>query len=210
LKFWLVDPSVVLQKLLIETGKFKPSCLEPPESFYRTIDEPQNRTIKKRDCITRGFRLHRRAWEGSGRAEYPTIAPSTIVKNSFCRQSQDPVIHFEQRTWIKSLEARNDEPLFWESGFLIDKGGGLFELVSAQKSGRVEILRGNAQRTDEGTFKLHLVSVAILNDDRMIRSGRRLHFQGKILDYELEMSTTKNITYQKHLAARLTHKDGAH
>ena len=120
------------------------------------------------------------------------------------------MIHFEQRTWIKSLEARNDEPLFWESGFLIDKGSSLFELVSAQKSGRVEILRGNAQKTEDGALKLHLVSVAILNDDRMIRSGRLLHFQRETLDYELEMSTTKNVTYQKHLAARLTHKNGDH
>ncbi|MCG3119826.1 MAG: hypothetical protein ALAOOOJD_02359 [bacterium] len=150
-------------------------------------------------------------WKGSGRAEYPTIASLDYREELiFTVNPKDPVIHYEQRTWVKSLDERNDEPLFWESGFLIDKGNGLFELVSAQKSGRIEILRGNAERTNEGTLKLHLVSVAILNDDRMIRSGRLLHFQREILDYELEMSTTQNGTYQKHLAARLAHKDGAH
>jgi hypothetical protein len=33
LKFWMVDPGVVLQKLVIETGEVRPGYLGPPENF---------------------------------------------------------------------------------------------------------------------------------------------------------------------------------
>jgi hypothetical protein len=35
LKFWMVDPGVVLQKIVIEAHDVAPSYLAPPESFHR-------------------------------------------------------------------------------------------------------------------------------------------------------------------------------
>jgi hypothetical protein len=36
LKFWIVDPGVVLEKVIVDCGGLKPSYLGPPESFHRT------------------------------------------------------------------------------------------------------------------------------------------------------------------------------
>lgn len=142
-------------------------------------------------------------WEGTGLAEYPTIAPADYDEGLlFTRNDKDPVIHYEQRTWRKSSDKNDGDPVFWESGFIIDKGGGTFELVSAQKSGRVEILRGKAA-TDGGGIEVDFRSVSISNDARMIKSGRKFRFHENVIDYELHMSTTSNPHYDRHLRARL-------
>ncbi|NJM26985.1 MAG: hypothetical protein HC859_17455 [Bacteroidia bacterium] len=34
LRFWRIDPGVVLQKIVIDAGGLKPSYLGPPESYF--------------------------------------------------------------------------------------------------------------------------------------------------------------------------------
>ena len=146
-------------------------------------------------------------WEGTGHAEYPTITSLDYSeKLIFTINNKDEIIHYEQRTWIKSLDERNGEPIFWESGFLIYKGNELFELVNTQKSGRVEILRGTAKMLNKEKIKFLLDSVSILNDTQMIRSGRVLDFSKDKLQYELKMSTANNPDYKTHLTSSLIKK----
>jgi len=39
LRFWMADPGIVLQKIVVETGDVSPSYLGPPESYYRMEKE---------------------------------------------------------------------------------------------------------------------------------------------------------------------------
>ncbi len=144
------------------------------------------------------------SWSGKGRAIYPTIEPMDyreelrVDSNGF-----DPVLHYEQRTWVLSEGDRQGQPIFWESGFFVDRGGSRFELVSAQRTGRMEVLSGTGRRDMAGNVVLSLEHIMIVNDERIVRSGRLFTFRSDSISYELTMSTTAHAGYERHLIAQL-------
>lgn len=143
-------------------------------------------------------------WHGEGLAEFPTIKSFDYLEDLFFSSNlKNPVLHFEQKAWIKSKDERNNEPISWESGFLIDKGNSFFEMVCVHNSGRLEILKGFAVWTSAQVIRIELESVSTINDDRMIHSKRILTFSDTTIEYEQLMSTAKHFSVQRHLSASL-------
>lgn len=133
-------------------------------------------------------------WRGSGVTEYPAIERTDYTEETtWSMNGKDPVIHFEQKTWKEA-----GIPVFWESGFLIDRDDKI-EMISAQKSGRVEILAGPLRQTSPDTYEILLESVHIINDQRVVGSRRHFWLTPEKITYELDMKTHSHDSYAAHL-----------
>lgn len=141
-------------------------------------------------------------WKGEGVAQFPTITTCPYREElRFESNGEEPVLHFEQKTWVLATGA----PLHWECGFIKPNEAGELEILSAQNSGRVEVLRGSIVVEEQlpNTLSLHLESVAFGNDARMLRSSRTFHCEGDTLRYVVAMATVKTPEVQQHLSAIL-------
>ena len=146
-------------------------------------------------------------WMGNGIAHYPTIETVDYREELIFQMNDEfPVLHYEQKTWIKNDNGLFEKPIFWESGFIIEKDDETIQLCNVQKSGRIEILNGFLIRPNENQFELSLNSENIYNDARMIKSSRKFTFRENDLTYELFMSTNNNPGFDMHLKASLKMK----
>jgi hypothetical protein len=137
-------------------------------------------------------------WRGHGVAQFPTVERAEYREElRFESNETEALLHFEQKTWWKG-----EEPLHWESGFLLAAADGALTLLNAQNNGRVEILKGQASERD-GAILLSFESAHFGNDPRMVRSTRRFVVELDRLLYEVAMATDRVATLSPHLRAEL-------
>ena len=143
-------------------------------------------------------------WTGGGSGGFPTVPDFTFVEETTfsLRHPEERVLHYEQRVWVVHAD-QSLEPSHWESGFLTVDDADTIELLNAQNSGRVEVLRGDL-RTSATGFVLELASVLHGHDERMVATERSLRYGGEQLEYEVRMATSDIAWMTAHLTARLT------
>ena len=137
-------------------------------------------------------------WKGTGVAAFPTVDTAEYREELvFQSNGVEALLHFEQKTWWK-----RDEPLHWESGFILVAEGGGLTLLNAQNNGRVEVLTGTLEEIPGG-FDMRLRSTHFGNDPRMLASTRQIVMEGDRLVYEVAMATDRVATLSPHLRAEL-------
>ena len=141
-------------------------------------------------------------WSGSGKGEYPTIAPFEYVETLRFTSNTDLLIHYEQKTERLLKDQAEPVPSHWESGFIRLLDDGTVQVNNAQSGGRTELLTGPLDRTEKG-FILRLRGTSFLNDPRMLESSRTIEMIGEALQYNAHMRTNAVPKMTIHLEARL-------
>jgi len=147
-------------------------------------------------------------WAGGGRGDFPTIDAFRYTETMrFYWNGIEPMLQFEQRTWVAGDAGPHQDPLHWETGFFRALPGFGVELTNAQNGERVEVMRGKIKHGDE-VVVLSMDSTLLGNDERLIRTRRRYECEGDKLRYQVFMATTKQPELTLHLDARLTRDAG--
>lgn len=152
-------------------------------------------------------------WRGRGRGRFPTIEDFVYEEELrfAARDADHSSLHYEQRTHVLH-PGEDPEASHWESGFLqvVDsEAGPRVELLNAQNSGRVEVMRGPALLR-AGGFTCRLESLVLAHDPRMRSTTRTLEVHKDELRYACEMATDRVAHLSPHLEAtlhRLPHPD---
>ena len=153
---------------------------------------------------SRALRAFLGVWRGEGRGSFPGIEPFRYAEQvEFRTRDGEASVLYEQQTWVLD-EAGGREPSHWEAGFLQVTEDGRVDLLNAQNSGRVEVLRGDLREAAGGNVELILESVVHGHDPRMVATRRRYVLAGNELVYEVDMATRKVPGARRHLDARLT------
>lgn len=143
------------------------------------------------------------SWRGAGRGQFPTIdAFRYLEETAFSENEGEMVLHFEQKSWLLDEDGGIVKPLHWESGFFIPAENGQIDILNAQNSRRVEVLRGESG-FENGSWFLKTRSVLHGYDPRMAETTRDFEVSGDSLRYRICMATDKVGEIQPHLEAEL-------
>ena len=142
-------------------------------------------------------------WTGGGRGDFPTIDAFRYTETlRFYWNGVDPMLQFEQRTWVANEVDPRKDPLHWEVGFFRALPGFGVELTNVQNGERVEAMRGKIESGGD-VVVLSMDSTLLGNDKRLIGTRRRYECEGDTLRYQIWMATTKQPEMTLHLEARL-------
>jgi hypothetical protein len=140
-------------------------------------------------------------WRGTGRGEYPTIAPFTYRESTLFRVRDDhPSVHYEQRTWRQTPDG--EVVSHWETGLMRISSDGSITVTNGQ-GGRAEALAGTWRPTDTGWI-IELAARSFAGDPRMVAASRTIKVSARSLEYEMHMQTTATSSLLLHLFAELT------
>ena len=142
-------------------------------------------------------------WKGSGTARFPTIETIEYFEElEFRFTGDDESMRFEQRSW-HIINNQKGKPLHFESGFIIAGSDGSFELLNAQNSSRVEVLKCIDLKIENFKTELTFESKYFGNDERMIKTQREYFINGNKLSFRMCMATNNTPQFQEHLRSVL-------
>lgn len=135
-------------------------------------------------------------WRGQGQGGFPTISSFNYTEElHFSHPGNKPVIIYTQKTWKTS----SGEPMHAESGYWRPKPDGSIEVVIAQSTGLVEVLKGTSNAEDK---VVKLRSELVGNASKVKEITRTFKLVDGELTYEVEMATGA-VSLQPHLKASL-------
>lgn len=145
-------------------------------------------------------------WEGNGTVRFPTIQTTDYIEElEFKFIGDDESIMYEQKTWYFDNEGIDNKgkPLHWECGYIIAYPDGSLELLNAQNSKRVEVMKSTNIVSEETKLQLSFASKYFANDERMVRTSRDFFLDKKSMHYIVKMETKNTPEFQLHLEAKL-------
>lgn len=135
-------------------------------------------------------------WKGQGEGGFPTINSFSYIEEiNFSHHPSRPVVAYTQKTW----KLGSGEPMHAESGYWRPRQDGSIELVIAQSTGLVEVLKGT-YNAEEKVIKLQ--SAMVGNASKVKETTRVFEFTGGDLSYVVQMAT-HSVSLQPHLRASL-------